>query len=360
MNFKELYLQMDSCTRCGLCTEACPVMRVRGLDKAPLLTTIFPGFGTRWDVYTLTDLLAQSTGCGACREACPLGIDIPEAINWIRADAARKKGSSKAVLDLVRNVADQGNPWGEPCRDRGKALAGKGAGSAKALYFPGCQSVYRNPEVVRAWEKVCEVAGVEFTTLGENDACCGAWLANWGERDKAAVQAGKVAAAIKTSGAEVLVTTCPHCLAAFANLYPELGVQLDLVLKHSTEFIIELLSKGMFKLNPKAGQIAYHEPCYLRRLPGQAGIKEVLTAAGYKAKALSAPLKPACCGAGEGVSLICPEVAKDMAAAMLADAKKLGAETIVTACPYCLENLTQEAAGQFKVADVLELVTEEG
>jgi len=66
-----------------------------------------------------------------------------------------------------------------------------------------------------------------------------------------------------------------------------------------------------------------------------------------------------CCGAGGGVSDSNPEFAKWTAVDRIAEAKSTGAEAIVTACPWCVQNFNEairESGSSLKVYDIVELV----
>jgi Fe-S oxidoreductase len=66
-----------------------------------------------------------------------------------------------------------------------------------------------------------------------------------------------------------------------------------------------------------------------------------------------------CCGAGGGVSDSYPDFATWTGAERLREAREVGAEAIVSACPWCKRNLL-DAAGEtgcdIQVLDIIELL----
>lgn len=349
MDFQELYWAMDSCIRCGLCEQVCPVMRVRGFTSFPLLDTLFPAFGTRWDSYTLVDLLSQCTGCGACRGVCPQGIDIPSAIAWLREDASRKAGALLAVIGAEKNILLTGNLFGFPRPEASRSWA-------EVLYYPGCFARYRRPSLVEAWEKLMDGLGQKFTVLGSQEGCCGFWLFRWGRAEAAREVSRANAELIRSTGASVLVTGCPHCLYTLAWEYPRVGVDIGMPVLHTTEFLTQLAREGRIGFSSLADQkLVYHEPCYLKHYLGKEGLGNLFNLAGYKSVRADQGDVSECCGGGDGISLIRAEVARDLARQVVSRAEKAGAGTLVTACPNCLENFSLETV-RLNVADILELV----
>ncbi len=66
-----------------------------------------------------------------------------------------------------------------------------------------------------------------------------------------------------------------------------------------------------------------------------------------------------CCGAGRGTKEAFPEFARFAAAHRLEEVKEVGAETLVSACPWCKDNFTQtvEANGDdVQVLDISEVI----
>jgi Fe-S oxidoreductase len=66
-----------------------------------------------------------------------------------------------------------------------------------------------------------------------------------------------------------------------------------------------------------------------------------------------------CCGAGRGTKEAFPELASFSAKHRLEEVKEVGAEALVSTCPWCKNNFSQaikESGGGVKVFDISELV----
>ena len=144
VSFDRLFFEMDSCISCGICSAVCPVERVMGASRAPILEPLFPAFGSRWDLYTCQELLAHCTQCGICQYNCPKNISIPEIITWAREDISENKEELAPVKAMVRSLREEGNPFGTVI-DKG-VLIGKGVqpGEADYIFYPGCATLHQN------------------------------------------------------------------------------------------------------------------------------------------------------------------------------------------------------------------------
>jgi len=180
-------------------------------------------------------------------------------------------------------------------------------------------------------------------------------------------------------------------------LYDKIGKKSGVEVYHLTQYLEKLLREE--KLRPKKPldlKVTYHDPCHLGRL-GEPWIHWQGTE--YKPKGMHIWLHDPpkkyrrgtngvydpprnvikslpgvelvemyrtreyawCCGAGGGVIDSYPDFAGWTAAERLKEAEAVGAEAIVSACPWCKRNFL-DAAGRsgndLKVLDIIELVWE--
>jgi Fe-S oxidoreductase len=355
VSFDRLFFEMDSCISCGICSAVCPVERVMGASRAPILEPLFPAFGSRWDLYTCQELLAHCTQCGICQYNCPKNISIPEIITWAREDIRENKEELAPVKAMVRSLREEGNPFGTVI-DKG-VLIGKGVqpGEADYIFYPGCATLHQNPEVLAAWERVAEALGISYATVGEKHKCCGAMLLRWGYREEAEELAQANAALFSSLGRKgaTIVSDCPHCVEAFRRDYPQLLPSFSFKVIHSSELLQHLLPEvgGGKEIE---GTVAYFSPCFLQKGYGPNEPALSLTKALVPTVVLENQL---CCGAGGGLGIINPAVPVELSRVILEQARGSGAETIVTACPHCRHHLREVSAG-LPVLDIIELVVQ--
>jgi Fe-S oxidoreductase len=247
--------------------------------------------------------------------------------------------------------------------------------TAPVLYWVGCAASYddRAKKIARATAKLLKQAGVDFAILGQEENCTGDPARRVGNEFLFATLAEGNATTLNgykdQGGAKTVVTTCPHCFNSLKNEYPDFGVKLEVV--HHTDFLLGLLAEGkLVPQNPVAGRVVYHDSCYLgryngiydppreilRRIPGVE-----LVEAEYWTKQ-----RGLCCGAGGG-QMFMEEQNKDRVnvkrTLQLLDT---GAQTIASACPFCMTMLTdgikskslEEKVRQLDVAELLERACE--
>ena len=131
---------------------------------------------------------------------------------------------------------------------------------------------------------------------------------------------------------------------------------------HHTQLLAELATEGRLPDSASAGNVTFHDPCYLGR---QNGIikapRQVLEAAGARLTEMQRHgRKSFCCGAG-GAQMWKEEESPTVGDARYKEAAATGAETLAVGCPFCLTMMRDAAAkdGRMEVKDVVELVAEQ-
>ncbi len=136
---------------------------------------------------------------------------------------------------------------------------------------------------------------------------------------------------------------------------------------HVSQYLFELINEGRLKLAREYGKkVTYHDPCYLgrhngiydeprevlRKIPGL----ELIEMTDAREDSL-------CCGMGGG--RIWMETAKGerFSDLRLEQAMGVGAEVLVTSCPYCItqfedSRLTLNVTENIEVKDVTEIIGE--
>jgi heterodisulfide reductase subunit D len=356
-DFEKLWEQMQACVRCDACLTYCPLTRVLGFEKSPLITILFTGFGSRWDLPMLQDLIFHSTLCGACEAVCPRQIPISQTIEWVRRKFVEKGFPlPPRHLELLEAVKTEGNPFKEPRDRRREAYRGRHDKPSSLLFYPGCVTLYREPDLARAFERVMEKAGVAFQTMPEEETCCGSVLLKTGFGREAERLVNLNLQLFKQKNVETIVTNCPGCHQIFKK-YLDLKVGFEIL--HVSQYLLRLSEAG--KLRPKGFErevtITYHDPCDLGR---RAGIYEeprrviafipnvnLIEMAYNRERAI-------CCGAGGGVGALNRNLTLKMSKLIVEQAEMVKAQILVTGCPLCKRFIKEAIEGQDRL-DVVEL-----
>jgi Fe-S oxidoreductase len=286
------------------------------------------------------------------------------------------------------------NIYGAAPQDRLKWMPRevKPAQKADIVYFVGCASSYRRPEIAQATVNLLSKAGVPFMVLPD-EWCSGHELFATGQLELAREMTDHNIKAIKDSGAKTVITSDAECYKTLKVDYPRIleksTEDMPYTVLHITEYFDQLMKDGKFKFNRRLPmKVTYHDPCNLGRLAepwyhwepkyeppniavgkiwrrGEHGVYEpprnVLKGIpGLELIEMERTWDNAwCCGYGGGVGTAFPDFALWTAGERAEEAKITGAEAIVSCCPNCKDILGRAAEEKntgMKVYDITEVM----
>jgi Fe-S oxidoreductase len=235
------------------------------------------------------------------------------------------------------------------------------------LYFPGCYLSYdpRLKKVARATANILKKAGVEFGILGEKENCCGESIRKTGDEELFKRLARENIKTFIDSGVRKILVSSPHCYHTFKNEYTEFKVNFEVI--HISSYLLELIESGRLEIKKDFDKkVTYHDPCYLGRHNDlYEEPREVLKQVpGLELVEMPDSRKNSlCCGGGGGriwMETIKGERFSDL---RLEQAAEVGAEVLVTTCPYCIANfedsrLTVEGGDATEIKDITEIVSD--
>lgn len=387
---KKFEYSMDSCNHCGQCkwilppkmsgwdfAEICPIHRYHRFDaysgqgllnisKEVLTGRLKIGEG-------LENVLYSCTVCGACDVNCKnvRDIEVLETIQSLREVCAREGSVPESVKTLCTNIEEKGNIFGFDGKKRFDFLPADFQDDVESenLLFLGC-SVYTHPEIALAAIKLLRAGGVSFRIF-RDESCCGAAVWRSGYADKAEKIIKANVEKLRERGIKRIISPCAECFGAFRAVYPRFA-DMDAEVLHMSQVVAALTEEGKLRFAPLAEpvKLTYHDPCMLGRLsePWQVWEGEI------KSFGRHVPEKKwrrgfegiyheprAALKAVEGVELcemprnyenaLCcgyasretdPEMSADTAAERMREAASVGAETLVSCCPFCIDALGKE------------------
>jgi len=284
----------------------------------------------------------------------------------LRAELAKKGLTIPEHEVFTERIKRFHNPYGEKHEKRMKWLPpeAKVAERADTAYFVGCTTAYRRPEIAEATVRILNAGGVDFVTLHPEEWCCGSPALRVGKRDLFLDLARHNVEAIRRSGVTKVVASCAGCYRGLSQDYPEFVGETPFKVVHTSELMAELIKEGQLKLTREVPEtVTYHDPCHLGRHTGiYEEPREVLRSI-PAIKLVEMPKNrenALCCGAGGGVKAGFPDFAIQAALRRLDEAKDVGAESIVSTCPFCAHNLKEairKSGSQLKFYDLAELVS---
>lgn len=357
------------CYQCGKCDTVCPWNKVRIFSMRKLI---------REATFGLTEIeneeIWRCTTCGKCVQRCPRDvkqIDDMIALRRFATGYGVFPDAIKPVRAVSANLASEGNPFGEARTKRAEWAEGLSVKTfvegMEVLYFPGCYLSYdqRLKKVAAATVKILNKAGVDFGILGTQENCCGESIRKTGNE---ALFKRLARENIKTwidNGVKKIIVNSPHCYHTFKNEYPEFNVNFEVV--HISQYLFELISEGRLQISKKyEKKITYHDPCYLGRHNGifdePRGILDKIS--GLKLNEMSESREDSlCCGMGGGRIWIETLKSDRFSNLRLDQAIGVGAEELVTSCPYCITNfedsrLVMNYDDVIQVKDITEILQE--
>ncbi len=383
-------LDLDACTNCGRCQDACPAwatgkplsprkvvqdLKVHMLkagnnpvdqpDSPPTLIGEAPSEAEIW----------ACTTCGACQEACPVYVEhIVKIIDLRRNLVLAQNQMPETAQLMLRNMQSRGHPWAgiQSLRLRGDWTSGlelkilAEGDNANTLFWVGCTGALaeRNVAATLSMTRVLKAAGVDFAVLGEAETCCGDPARRAGYEFQFQIMAEQNIEIFKSYNIKEIITSCPHCYNTIKNEYSKYGGDFKVV--HYTQFIADLIRQGKLKLtNELDSKLTYHDPCYLGRYNGVYQEPRRILQAIPRTKLEEMERSRStgfCCGGGGGHMWIEEQPGTTKINQMrLEDALKTGAKTVVTACPYCLQMFEESIEHKgikdsLKAMDLVELV----
>jgi Fe-S oxidoreductase len=216
------------------------------------------------------------------------------------------------------------------------------------LYFRGCTAREKETSIQKATEKLLDIAGVNYHIL-EDEKCCGSVLLRTGFFNEAQRQIEKNTEVLK---GEKIITSCAGCYKTLKEDYEGLDVI------HISQLLDELIRDGKLNLEKGELDVTYHDSCHLaRHMEVFDEPRNVIGALANLVEMENNRENSLCCGAGGGVKSAYPEIATQMARTRIGQAMDTGCKTLVTACPFCKLNLSND---ELEVLDLTEFLVKYG
>ena len=357
------------CYQCGLCDVVCPWNRVRSFSMRKIV---------RQATFGMTDIesddIWRCTTCGICPQKCPRDVKQIESgvsLRRIATEYGVFPDSASPVPSISASLVAEGNPLSEKREDRAKWAEGLSvkpfSEEMELLYFPGCYPSYdpRLKKVAVATARILNQTGLDYGILGTKENCCGESIRKTGDEDLFKRLAKENIKTFIDSGVKKILVSSPHCYHTFKNEYPEFMVNFEVV--HITQYLSELINAGRLDFTKDYGKkVAYHDPCYLGRHNGifdepRQALREI---PGLALKEMpESGADSLCCGGGGGRIWMETLKGERFSDFRIHQALSVGAEVLVTACPYCITHfeesrLTLADSETLEIKDITEIIAE--
>ena len=292
-------VQLDACTKCGKCHEACPatgsgyplsprdlVLDLREVAEGSIGLRASLGIGPTYAEGDSVlgnpirpETLWSCMQCMACVEICPVGIEHVPIITQLRRRLVEQGEMDDQLQSTLEAIYNSGNSFGESKRKRARwarqldfEIKDARKEPVDVLWFLGDYASLdpRNQRNTVALARILEHARVDFGILYESEKTAGNDVRRVGEEGLFVSLAEENIATIGGCDFQRILTSDPHTFNTLRNEYPELGApwSAELVLHHS-QLLLELIeSHQLVPAKRLPVRVSYHDPCALGRYNG--------------------------------------------------------------------------------------------
>jgi len=310
--------------------------------------------------------------CGTCDQRCPSTVDFTGFMRSLR-EKARRAGE-EGVCTHAETLSAIGALQLMPGFRRSTSWLGKGVKTrkrGKVYYFGGClpflDVVFRDigfegSRIANSSIRLLNRIGI-IPAVSEQEVCCGHDAYWTGQTRSARTFAKKAIEAIKTTGAEQVVFSCPEGYRMFKDVYPDLVRKAGIEPVHMLTLLVEKSERLNFAPTAKK-KVTYQDPCRLSKGEDIIDEPRVLLGAlpGLELVEMARSGKDSvCCGSSSWVN--CTRVNKKIQVERLDEAIATGAEALVTACPKCNIHLRcalrdGDTSGEIEIVDLITLLAD--
>jgi heterodisulfide reductase subunit D len=346
----------------------------------------------------VADVVYPCNTCGMCGSQCENQLETVEIIEALRQaviDAGVQPMDKHALVKKINAV--ENNPYGGKKAERTKWAKDAGYEGAigkdtKIAYYVGCTASYRQTNIAKATMDLFKKMGYDVTII-DDESCCGSPFFRTGLLDEA--QRTMNHNIERFNKFDIILFSCSGCYRTFTIDYPRWSkVPLNFKTMHMMELVSKMVEVGSlkFKAHPdlKGKVVTYHDPCHTGRHFGQ-WLKERLI---HEAKNLMVDMRAYdqlvdewfeiprriikaipglefkemyriklnsfCCGAGGGVRSQFPDFSLRTSNLRLNEADSVGAEFLLSECPFCWRNLydaNEMYKHKLKVMTIMEMIS---
>lgn len=349
---------VTACRFCWMCRHLCPVGLATGKEnngpRAKALFLYLQEKGLDLAADTAMDMY-ECALCNACAANCETGYEPPKYIRAARAELLANGMVPAKIRETIDILVESGNLYGadiEAALEQTKIKT-----QCKILVYAGATAAVKTPKNIKALMNLLEKAGLDAGIFAGTNSSGAAEYDLLGDIKEVHDICASCAKAVNDCGAEKLIVLNPSDAVMFKQQYPAWNISIDAEVITATAFVAELVQTGALALRRTEGLVTYHDPCRLARdLEEIEPARYLIKSMGYELKEMGQNGKRTRCCGGEVLCIHSPDIVKLMTEKRLEDAKRTGAEKLITACPGCSANFGSPA--DIELCDIFILLSE--
>jgi len=365
-----------ACAQCGACVPECDQFYGRGWEsQAPrgrwfYLRQVMEGhaeFNQK-----MVDAFLACTTCEVCNVKCPL--ELPIEPSWLKMRGKLIHDEDRLTFPpfevMAASLRKERNIWASYSKDRAdwmkEDVRARVKERADIGYFAGCTASFVEQDIAQATTCLLTKAGIEFTYMGDGEACCGIPMLVAGLWDAFEEIMRHNINGMKEKGVKTVVTSCPACWLSWKVYYPQwaekLGIDYRFEAKHYSEVLADAVRSGELEFTrPLNKKVTWHDSCHMGRAGGiYEPPRELIRAVpGIELVEMERNREEAhCCGSV--LTLVAdPPAAQRIGEIRLQEAEATGAEALVACCPCCevqFRVTVQKSGRDLPIVDLAHLV----
>ncbi len=371
-------MSSDRCFLHGQCHSMCPMTNNLIWDKGYFTPGNLVALIYGWadgkldtDTYGVPEKVFTCATCNQCRIECKEGVDIANLVIDARSELVKLGKIPQPINEILTNITETGNIYGKGIDERRSWIEKlpfklDEKETADIVFYVGCVPLF-SPKALsttKAMVSLLDKLRLNWTTLGEEEICCGSPYHVGGMHDKIKEAATRITRMVEEKKAKTLLTTCPGCYYTFRVLYPRiLGEKPNFDVRHTTQLFSAMLESGDLRLGLENTRATYHDPCKIGRWRGiyESPRKLIRNMFGENFVEVSHNRDSSvCCGGGGLLKRANRELSMKLAKAKIKEVlNDTGAKILVSACPLCEVNLkeaVEELGVDLQVQDIVELL----
>jgi Fe-S oxidoreductase/FAD/FMN-containing dehydrogenase len=341
-----------ACAQCGYCVPTCEEYSGRGwMSHSPrgkylYLREVMEG-REKID-QRMVDTFLVCTTCEVCNTRCQLQLPVERSWMAMRGKLIQDEGrmTFPPFEMMAASLRGQRNIWAGKREKRAdwvpEHIRPKIQETSEVMYFAGCTASYVNSDVAKSSVELLDRAGVEFSYLGSDEACCGIPMKVAGRWDVFEEIYEHNVAEARKRGAKTIITSCPACGLVWKELYAmlaaERGDDYEFEVKHYSEVVADALAEGALSFDvPVNKRLTFHDSCHMGRAQGNyEPPREMLRAIpGVELVEMEHNREDGmCCGSVLTLVGETP-IAPILGGARLQEALDVKADALVALCPCC-------------------------
>ena len=316
---------IDACRFCWMCHHVCPIGIATGLERNSVRARAMSLSLVARDAIDYSDDIIDNVYecslCGGCMTDCVTGWDPVMFTREARLGAALDGKTPKYIMDMVQNVLEKGNIYGETNFDKIPEIK-----NGDILFFLGENT--RVKGCAKTAVELLEKAGVQFTLLKDEP--------NSGYSLDFMIAAANETKTVMENCAKTLneykTVVCydPADAKVMKREYKEWGIDVKAEVVTFTQFLADLIKNG--KLKVKKSGLAFtiqDSPLLARDLEETQPVRDIIEAIGENREMLLNKAYTMLAG-NFVMAQYLPDVMDKVSACRWTNAANMNAENLVT------------------------------